>query len=153
MEPVNQTGISEFSIMGLTYVPELQLPFFKLFLFMYIITIIRNLLIILTVSKESCLHVSVFFFLCNLSIIDICSSTTIIPKLLLNIQVHDQSATYIVCLSQIYFMLTFCDLESCDLSVMAYDCYAAIYQPLGYTIIMNPFLCIFSSITFLAYQQ
>ncbi|XP_076782076.1 olfactory receptor 7G1-like [Arvicanthis niloticus] len=143
MEPANQTGISEFFLMGLTYVPELQPLFFNLFLSMYFITIIGNLLIILAISKDSCLHTPMYFFLCNLSLTDICTSTTTVPKILLNIQVHDQSITYVGCLSQVCFILTFCVLESCLLTVMAYDRYVAICQPLRYTNIMNPFLCIF----------
>ncbi|XP_051012742.1 olfactory receptor 7G1-like [Acomys russatus] len=142
MEPVNQTGISEFFLMGLTYVSELKPLIFNVFLSMYLITIIGNLLIILAVSTDSRLHTPMYFFLCNLSFTDICASTTTVPKMLLNIQVHDQSITYTGCLSQVCFLLTFCVLESCLLTVMAYDRYVAICQPLRYTIIMNPFLCI-----------
>ncbi|CAO2636033.1 Olfactory receptor 7G1 [Lemmus lemmus] len=151
MEPANQTCISEFFLMGLTYVPELQLLIFNGFLLMYLITIVGNLLIVLAVSIDSHLHTPMYFFLCNLSFTDICASTTTVPKLLLNIQARDQSITYVGCLSQVCFILIFCVLESCLLTVMAYDRYVAICQPLSYvaicqplryTIIMNPFLCI-----------
>ncbi|XP_005087465.1 olfactory receptor 7G2-like [Mesocricetus auratus] len=142
MEPSNQTYTSEFFLMGLEYVPDLQSLIFKLFLFLYLITIMGNLLIILAVSINSHLHTPMYFFLCNLSFTDICTSTTTVPKLLLNIQAHDKSITYIGCLSQVCLILTFCVLESCLLTVMAYDRYVAICQPLRYTIIMNPFLCI-----------
>ncbi|XP_006987129.3 olfactory receptor 7G2-like [Peromyscus maniculatus bairdii] len=142
VESSNKTFISEFFLMGLAYVPELQPLIFNLFLFMYLVTIMGNLLIILAVSKDSHLHTPMYFFLCNLSLTDICTSTTTVPKLLLNIQAHDQSITYIGCLAQVYFILTFCVLESCLLTVMAYDRYVAICQPLRYTSIMNPFLCI-----------
>ncbi|XP_055457238.1 olfactory receptor 7G2-like [Psammomys obesus] len=140
MEAVNQTGISEFFLMGLT---ELQPFIFNLFLSMYLITIIGNLLIVLAVSRDSRLHTPMYFFLCNLSFTDICTSTTTIPKLLLNIQVQDQNISYIGCLSQVCFILIFCVFESCLLAVMAYDRYVAICQPLRYTIIMNPFFCLF----------
>nr|XP_048290947.1 olfactory receptor 7G2-like isoform X1 [Myodes glareolus] len=142
MEPENQTYISEFFLMGLTYVPELQPLIFNVFLLMYLITIMGNLLIILAVSIDSHLHTPMYFFLCNLSFTDICASTTTVPKLLLNIQAHDQSITYVGCLSQVCFILIFCVLESCLLTVMAYDRYVAICQPLRYTIIMNPLSCI-----------
>ncbi|XP_038179078.1 olfactory receptor 7G2-like [Arvicola amphibius] len=142
MEPANQTCISEFFLMGLTYVSELQPLIFNVFLLMYLITIMGNILIILAVSIDSHLHTPMYFFLCNLSFTDICASTTTVPKLLLNIQARDQSITYIGCLSQVCFILIFCVLESCLLTVMAYDRYVAICQPLRYTIIMNPFLCI-----------
>ncbi|CAO2636027.1 Olfactory receptor 7G1 [Lemmus lemmus] len=142
MEPANQTHVSEFFLMGLTHVPELQLLIFNGFLFMYLITIMGNLLIVLAVSIDSHLHTPMYFFLCNLSFTDICVSTTTVPKLLLNIQAHDQSITNVGCISQVYSMLTFCGVESCLLTVMAYDRYVAICQPLRYTIIMNPFLCI-----------
>ncbi|XP_005406173.1 PREDICTED: olfactory receptor 7G2-like [Chinchilla lanigera] len=142
MEPINKTVASEFLLLGLTDDPELQPLIFSLFLSMYLVTILGNLLIILVVSSDSHLHTPMYFFLSNLSFTDICTSTTTIPKVLVNIQTQDHSITYTGCLSQICFVLIFGGLESCLLAVMAYDRYVAICHPLRYTVIMNPQLCV-----------
>ncbi|XP_004633100.3 olfactory receptor 7G2-like [Octodon degus] len=142
MEPVNQTLVSEFLLLGLTDDPELQPLIFSLFLAMYLVTIVGNLLIVLTVISDVHLHMPMYFFLANLSITDICTSTTTIPKMLVDIQTQDHSITYIGCLSQICFVLIFGGLESCLLAVMSYDRYVAICYPLRYTVIMKPQLCV-----------
>nr|XP_020008174.1 olfactory receptor 7G2-like [Castor canadensis] len=142
MEPTNQTDISEFLLMGLRDDPELQPLIFVLFLSIYLVTILGNLLIILAVSSDSHLHTPMYFFLSSLSFTDICISTTTIPKMLVNIQAQTQSITYIGCLSQVCFVLIFGGLENCLLAVMAYDRYVAICQPLRYVVIMNPRFCV-----------
>ncbi|XP_005003164.4 olfactory receptor 7G2-like [Cavia porcellus] len=142
MKPTNQTVILGFHLLGLTDDPELQPLIFILFLSMYLITILGNLLIILAVSCDSHLHTPMYFFLSNLSLIDICTSTITIPKMLVNIQAQDQTITYIGCLSQASFALLFSGLENCLLAVMAYDRYVAICLPLRYMVIMNPQLCV-----------
>ncbi|XP_032706868.1 olfactory receptor 7G1-like [Lontra canadensis] len=141
MEPRNDTHVSNFLLMRVTEDPELQFPLFVLFLSMYLVTILGNLLIILAVSSDSHLHTPMYFFLSNLSINDICLSTTTIPKMLVNIQAQNQSITYAACLTQICFILVFASLESSLLAVMAYDRYVAICHPLRYTVIMNSCLC------------
>jgi olfactory receptor len=83
-----------------------------------------------------------YFFLSNLSFTDISTSTTIIPKILVNIQAQDHNITYTGCLTQACCALIFAGLENCLLAVMAYDCYVAICHPLRYTVIMNPCLCV-----------
>ncbi|KAJ8796624.1 hypothetical protein J1605_002221 [Eschrichtius robustus] len=127
--------------MEVTEDPELCSLLFSLFLSMYLVTVLGNLLIILAVSSDSQLHTPMYFFLSNMSINDICLSTTTIPKMLLNIQTQNQSITYTSCLTQIFFVLVFVSLESCLLAVMAYDRYVAICHPLRYTLIMNSHLC------------
>ncbi|XP_035582168.1 olfactory receptor 7G1-like [Zalophus californianus] len=141
MGPRNKTGVSEFLLMEVTEDPELKPLLFILFLFIYLVTILGNLLIILAVSSDSHLHTPMYFFLSNLSFTDICLSTTTIPKMLVNIQAQNQSITYTGCLTQIYFVLVFASLESFLLAVMAYDRYVAICHPLRYTVIMNSHLC------------
>ncbi|XP_076782095.1 olfactory receptor 7G2-like [Arvicanthis niloticus] len=141
MESKNQTDVSGFFLMGITDDPALKPFIFSMFTFMYLITLLGNLLIILTVSTDSHLHTPMYIFLSNLSFNDICLSTTIIPKTLVNIHEQDQSITYTGCLTQICFTLLFCSFESCLLSVMAYDRYVAICHPLNYTVIMNPQTC------------
>ncbi|MBZ3877298.1 Olfactory receptor 7G1 [Sciurus carolinensis] len=102
MEAGNHTDVSEFLLLGLTEDPELQPLIFRLFLSMYLVTILGNLLIILAVSSDPHLHTPMYIFLSNLSFTDICISTTTIPKMLANIQAQDQSITYTGCLSQFF---------------------------------------------------
>ncbi|XP_058381811.1 olfactory receptor 7G1-like [Diceros bicornis minor] len=141
MEPRNHTDVSEFLLLGLTDDPELQPLLFMLFLFVFLVTILGNLLIVLTVISDSHLHTPMYFFLSNLSISDICLSTTTIPKMLMNIQAQNQSITYAGCLTQIYFVLVFASSENFLLAIMAYDRYVAICHPLRYTVTMNSHFC------------
>ncbi|KAM5306598.1 olfactory receptor 7A17-like [Glossophaga mutica] len=141
MEPGNVTQSSEFLLLGLSEEPELQPLLFGLFLFMYLITVLGNLLIILAVSSDSHLHTPMYFFLSNLSLVDICFISTTIPKMLLNIQTQSKAITYAGCLTQMYFFLLFAGVDDFILTVMAYDRYVAICHPLHYTVIMNSQLC------------
>ncbi|MBZ3887237.1 Olfactory receptor 7G2 [Sciurus carolinensis] len=142
MKARNQTAISEFLLLGLTEDPALQPLVFSLFLSMYLVTIMGNLLIILAISSDSHLHTPMYFFLCILSANDICLSTSTVPKMLVNILRQDQSITYTGCLCQVCFVIIFVGLENCLITVMSYDCYVAICYPLKYTVIMNPHLCV-----------
>ncbi|XP_070270021.1 olfactory receptor 7G2-like [Myotis yumanensis] len=141
MEPRNESDISEFFLLGLTNDPKLQSLLFYLFLSIYLATILGNLLIILAAVSDSHLHTPMYFFLSNLSFNDICLSTTTIPKMLVNIQTHNQSISYIGCITQICFVMVFVGLENFILAAMAYDRYVAICHPLRYTIVMNTHFC------------
>ncbi|XP_036924479.1 olfactory receptor 7A17-like [Sturnira hondurensis] len=141
MEPSNGTQISDFLLLGLSDAPELQPVLFGLFLSMYLITVLGNLLIILAVSSDSHLHTPMYFFLSNLSLADICFTSITIPKMLVNIQKQNKAITYAECLTQMYFFIVFAVLDIVLLTVMAYDRYVAICHPLHYTVIMNPRLC------------
>ncbi|XP_004378633.1 olfactory receptor 7G2-like [Trichechus manatus latirostris] len=141
MEPKNQTDTSEFLLLALTEDPELQTLLFSLFLSMYVVTVLGNLLIVLAVTFDSYLHTPMYFFLANLSFTDICFSTATIPKMLVNLQAQNPSITYAGCLVQVCFVLIFGVLENFLLGVMAYDRYVAICHPLRYTVIMNTRLC------------
>ncbi|XP_008591075.1 PREDICTED: olfactory receptor 7A10-like [Galeopterus variegatus] len=92
--------------------------------------------------SDSHLHTPMYFFLSNLSFVDICLTSTTIPKMLVNIQTHSKVITYEGCITQMYFAILFGVLENFLLSVMAYDRYVAICHPLNYTVIMNPQLCV-----------
>ncbi|KAM5238066.1 olfactory receptor 7G2-like [Ctenodactylus gundi] len=142
MEAGNRSTISEFLLLGLTEDPDLQPVLFGLFLSMYLVTILGNLLIVLAVTSDPHLHTPMYFFLSTLSFTDICISSTTVPKTLMNIQARDQSITYAACLSQACFVLIFGGLENCLLAVMACDRYVAICHPLRYTAIMHSELCI-----------
>ncbi|XP_049732710.1 olfactory receptor 7D4-like [Elephas maximus indicus] len=142
MEAENQTKVSEFLLLGLSEDPELQPLFFGLFLSMYLVTVLGNLFIILAVSSDPRLHTPMYFFLSNLSFIDICFITTTVPKMLVNIQTQSKDISYIGCLAQVYFFTIFAGLENFLLTIMAYDRFVAICHPLHYTLIMNPQLCV-----------
>ncbi|XP_062966072.1 olfactory receptor 7G1-like [Cynocephalus volans] len=141
MESRNQTGVAKFFLMEVTEDPELQPLLFSLFLSMYLVTILGNLLIILAVISDSHLHTPMYFLLSNLSFTDISLSTTTIPKMLLNIQTQNQGITYKGCLTQVCLVLVFTGMESCLLAIMAYDRYVAICHPLRYTVIISIRLC------------
>ncbi|XP_034509108.1 olfactory receptor 7A5-like [Ailuropoda melanoleuca] len=141
MGPGNDTQISGFLLLGLSNDPELQPLIFWLFLSMYLITVFGNLLIILAVSSDSHLHTPMYFFLANLSFLDICVTSTIIPKMLVNIQTQNNVITYTGCISQAFFFIHFAGWDDFLLAVMAYDRFLAICQPLHYRVIMNPHLC------------
>uniref|UniRef100_A0A452TER8 G-protein coupled receptors family 1 profile domain-containing protein n=1 Tax=Ursus maritimus TaxID=29073 RepID=A0A452TER8_URSMA len=141
MGPGNDTHISGFLLLGLSNKPELQPLIFGLFLSMYLITVFGNLLIILAVTSDSHLHTPMYFFLANLSFVDICVTSTIIPKMLVNIQTQSKVITYPGCISQIYFSTLLAGWDDFLLAVMAYDRVVAICHPLHYTVIMNPQLC------------
>ncbi|XP_034513075.1 olfactory receptor-like protein OLF4 [Ailuropoda melanoleuca] len=141
MDTGNNTGISEFQLLGFSEKPELQPIIFGLFLSMYLITVFGNLLLILAVSSDSHLRTPMYFFLANLSFVDICFTSTTIPKMLWNIQTQNKVITYADCITQMYFFILFTGLDIFLLSVMAYDRFVAICHPLHYTVIMNPWLC------------
>uniref|UniRef100_A0A8C9QG49 Olfactory receptor n=1 Tax=Spermophilus dauricus TaxID=99837 RepID=A0A8C9QG49_SPEDA len=139
METANHTAVSEFLLLGLTEDPP---TIFGLFLFMYLVTLVGNLLIILAIISDSHLHTPMYFFLSNLSFSDICFISTTVPKMLVNIQRHSKSISYAGCLTQVCFVLVFAGIENSLLAAMAYDRYVAICHPLRYTVIMNPRLCV-----------
>ncbi|XP_077008010.1 olfactory receptor 7A5-like [Tamandua tetradactyla] len=142
MEPGNETQILEFHLLGFSEETELQPFLFGLFLSMYLVTIIGNLLIILATISDSHLHTPMYFFLSNLSFADTCLSSITVPKILVNIQTQRKVISYAGCLTQMFFFLLFAALEDFLLTVMAYDRYMAICHPLHYTVTMNPRLCV-----------
>nr|XP_014686276.2 olfactory receptor 7D4-like [Equus asinus] len=141
MESRNHTEISEFLLLGLSEDPALQPLLFGVFLSMYLVTVLGNLLIILTISSDSQLHTPMYFFLSNLSFVDICFISTTVLKMLVNIQTQNKNISYRGCLTQMYFFMVFGGMDNFLLTVMAYDRFVAICHPLHYTVIMNPRLC------------
>ncbi|XP_061044578.1 olfactory receptor 7D4-like [Eubalaena glacialis] len=137
----NHTEVSQFLLLGLSDDPELQPLLFGLFLSMYLVTVLGNLLIILAVSSDSQLHTPMYFFLANLSFVDICFISTTVPKMLVNIQAQSKDISYIGCLTQVYLFMVFAGMDDFLLTVMAYDRFVAICHPLHYMVIMNPRFC------------
>ncbi|XP_036623461.1 olfactory receptor 7C1-like isoform X9 [Trichosurus vulpecula] len=140
MEPVNQTHDSEFLLLGLNSALLIQ-PLFGLFLGIYMVTIVGNLLIMLTIGSDSHLHIPMYFFLSNLSFVDLCLVSTTVPKMLENILIHSKAIPYAGCLAQMYFFMVFTCMDNLLLTMMAYDRFVAICHPLHYVSIMNPQLC------------
>ena len=103
MELQNLTHVSEFLLMGLSDDPELQALLFGLFLSIYLVAMLGNLLIILAVISDSHLHTPMYFFLSSLSLVDLGFITTTVPKMLLNIMTHTKVITYEDCLTQMDF--------------------------------------------------
>ncbi|XP_054980619.1 olfactory receptor 7D4-like [Sorex araneus] len=141
MEAANQTEASQFLLLGLSEDPDLQPILFGIFLSMYLVTVLGNLLIILASISDPHLHTPMYFFLSNLSLVDMCFTTTTIPRMLVSIQTQSQAISYAGCLTQVYFFMVFVGMDNFLLTVMAYDRYVAICHPLHYMVIMNPRVC------------
>ncbi|NP_999992.1 olfactory receptor Olr1376 [Rattus norvegicus] len=142
MRGTNQSSVSEFLLLGLSRQPQQQQLLFLLFLTMYLATVLGNLLIILAISTDSRLHTPMYFFLSNLSFVDVCFSSTTVPKVLANHILRVQTISFSGCLTQMYFLFMFVDLDNFLLAVMAYDRYVAICHPLNYTTKMTHKLCV-----------
>uniref|UniRef100_A0A8D1RU03 Olfactory receptor n=1 Tax=Sus scrofa TaxID=9823 RepID=A0A8D1RU03_PIG len=139
-ESQNLTHVSEFFLLGLSDDPEVQPLLLELFLSMYLVSVLGNLFIILAVISDSHLHTPMYFFLSNLSLVDIGYTSTTIPKMIVNIQTHSRVISYAGCLTQMSIFILFGCLDSLLLTVMAYDRFVAICHPLHYPVTMNPHL-------------
>nr|XP_008174421.1 olfactory receptor 5W2-like [Chrysemys picta bellii] len=141
MEKGNHSEVTEFILSGLTDHPELQVPLFGVFLLIYGITLVGNGGMILLITIDPRLHTPMYFFLSNLSFCDLCFSSIISPKMLLNFLVERKSISYTACAVQMNLSVVFTDVECLLLAVMAYDRYVAICNPLLYTVTMSRQLC------------
>uniref|UniRef100_G3UB23 Olfactory receptor n=1 Tax=Loxodonta africana TaxID=9785 RepID=G3UB23_LOXAF len=129
----NHTGVKEFLLVGLTENPNLQLPLFLLFALIYCITLVGNWGMIVLIRLSVRLHTPMYFFLSNLSFCDICYSTVFAPKMLVNFLSEHKSSTFSGCVLQSFFFVVYVATEGILLSMMAYDRYVAIANPLLYT--------------------
>ncbi|KAG8547245.1 hypothetical protein GDO81_028780 [Engystomops pustulosus] len=141
MEHKNQTAPTYFFLIGLSDVPHLLAVYFLAFLVMYLITVCGNILLIFVVTVTPTLHTPMYFFLRNLSIIDISFSCTVVPKILVNTLSMDPSISFLECAIQMYIHMVLGAAESILLAVMAYDRFVAICRPLHYASIMNYRFC------------
>ncbi|XP_048204271.1 putative olfactory receptor 1F12P [Perognathus longimembris pacificus] len=141
MEKENQTNVSEFLLLGFSNWPGKQTLLFAIFLCLYLTGLFGNLLILLAIGSNRHLHTPMYFFLANLSLVDLCLPSATVPKMLLNIQTQSQSISYSGCLTQMYFCMMFANMDNFLLTVMAYDRYVAICHPLHYSTIMTQHLC------------
>ncbi|XP_053551439.1 olfactory receptor 5A2-like [Bombina bombina] len=137
LQGVNQSSVSGFLIVGLSEAPEPQTILFLIFLGIYLITVIGNLVILAVISFDQRLHTPMYFFLANLAIIDVIFSTVTVPKLLSILITAKRFISYSNCVTQLLFFQFFVVAECYILAVMAYDRYVAICFPLNYTLIMS----------------
>ncbi|XP_036912372.1 olfactory receptor 1052-like [Sturnira hondurensis] len=138
----NHTGVKEFLLVGLTENPNLQIPLFLLFTLIYIMTLVGNWGMIALIRLNAQLHTPMYFFLSNLSFCDICYTTVFTPKMLVNFLSKRKSSTFSGCVLQSFFFAVYVTTEAILLSMMAYDRYVAIANPLLYTVIMTQNVCI-----------
>ncbi|XP_069468396.1 olfactory receptor 2D3-like [Ambystoma mexicanum] len=141
MEMGNQSFVTEFVLTGLSKDPVVQVILFVLFLFIYLTSLMGNLLIITVTQMDSCLHTPMYFFLSNLSFLDITYTSIIVPKMLALFLSTRKTISYIGCMTQVYIYLFLGETECLLLVVMAYDRYVAICNPLRYAVIMSKMAC------------
>ncbi|XP_040332355.1 olfactory receptor 4Q3 [Herpailurus yagouaroundi] len=142
MKKRNDSKVTEFVLLGLSSSWELQLFLFLIFLFFYMTVVLGNLLIIVTVRADAHLLQSpMYYFLGHLSFIDLCLSCVTVPKMLGDFLQQDKIISFSGCLAQIYFLHFLGASEMFLLTVMAYDRYVAICNPLHYLTVMNRQLC------------
>ncbi|KAM5146883.1 olfactory receptor 8B8-like [Mantella aurantiaca] len=141
MEQTNKTMVTYFIIKGISDFPELQLPIFFLALMIYLIILGGNMTIFLLICMDHQLHTAMYFFLANLSILDIFCSTITLHKALITFITGDKLVSFAGCVMQMLIFLSFTCDELLILTAMGYDRYVAICHPLRYRVIMNHKVC------------
>nr|XP_003422715.1 olfactory receptor 8J2-like [Loxodonta africana] len=142
MAPGNLTRVTEFILMGITDLPELQVPLFFVFLVIYGLTVVGNLGTITLTIVDSRLQTPMYFFLRHLAITNLGNSTTIAPKMLLNFLAKKKTISYYCCAAQLGGFLVFMVAEVFILAAMAYDRYVAICNPLLYMVVVSRQICL-----------
>uniref|UniRef100_A0A8C8X5A2 Olfactory receptor n=1 Tax=Panthera leo TaxID=9689 RepID=A0A8C8X5A2_PANLE len=138
----NHSIITEFILTGLSDDPHIQALLFVLFLGIYLLTMMGNLMLLLVIRTDSRLHTPMYFFLSNLSFLDLCFSSVTVPKLLKDLLSEKKTISVEGCLAQVFFVFLTAGTEAFLLSAMAYDRYAAICHPLLYGQVMSSQLCV-----------
>ncbi|CAM5104707.1 unnamed protein product [Natator depressus] len=141
-EEDNQTVITEFILLGFGNLPELQILLFLVFLVIYIMTTSGNILIIALVVADQHLHTPMYFFLGNLSCLETCYTSAILPRMLASLLTGDKTISVSGCIIQLYFFGSLAATECYLLAAMSYDRYLAICKPLHYAALMNSRLCL-----------
>ncbi|XP_066442043.1 olfactory receptor 11L1-like [Eleutherodactylus coqui] len=134
---MNQTRVVEFILLGFGNLHSFHIVFFILFLIIYLSTVLGNLLIIILVSTNVQLQSPMYYFLCHLSFCDLTMSTSIVPNMLSTVLSRGKKITFIGCITQLYFYSGAIVAECFLLSVMSYDRYLAICNPLRYSSVMD----------------
>ncbi|XP_057582986.1 olfactory receptor 8U9-like [Hippopotamus amphibius kiboko] len=141
MTAENCTVFTEFILLGLSDRQDVQQGLFGLFLLVYSITVIATLGMVLLIKMDPRLHTPMYYFLSNLSFCDVCQSSTVSPKMLTNFLSEQKKIPLNLCAIQMYCFGTLADVECLMLTVMAYDRYVAICNPLLYTVVMSKRFC------------
>ncbi|KAG9487219.1 hypothetical protein GDO78_007212 [Eleutherodactylus coqui] len=142
MQFANQTSGNDFTILGLLNSAEANIPLFVVFLFIFLMTITGNVTILTVVASDQSLRTPMYFFLSNLSFLEIWYTMTIVPKLLANLLMKSNNISFSGCMTQLFFFVTFGATECYLLLVMAYDRYLAICKPLYYSSLMDTSTCL-----------
>ncbi|XP_014650442.1 PREDICTED: olfactory receptor 5H2-like [Ceratotherium simum simum] len=142
MDTKNATWLTEFILTGLIYQPEWQIPLFLVFLLIYFITVMGNLVLIVLIRKDPQLHIPMYFFLGSLAFVDAWLSSTVTPKMLVNFFAKSKMISLSECMVQFFSFGISATTECFLLATMAYDRYLAICKPLLYPVIMTNRLCI-----------
>ncbi|CAM5097899.1 unnamed protein product, partial [Natator depressus] len=138
----NQTAITEFLLLGFGELPDLQILLFLIFLVIYMATVSGNTLIMVLIVADQHLHTPMYFFLGNLSCLETCYTTTILPRMLASLLTGDRTISVSGCITQLYFFGSLAGTECCLLAAMSYDRYLAICKPLHYSTLMNTRVCL-----------
>ena len=138
----NHSIVSEFILLMLSADPQTQILLFMLFLVIYVLTLMGNLVMLLVIRTDSHLHMPMYFFLRQLSFLDLCHPTFTVPKMLENLLSESKVIFVESCLAQAFFVFATGGTEACLLAVMAYDRYVAISSPLLYGQVMSNQLCV-----------
>ncbi|XP_025237327.1 olfactory receptor 2B6-like [Theropithecus gelada] len=138
----NQSSLHDFILLGFSDHPWLETPFFVIFLVAYIFSLFGNISIILVSCLDPQLDSPMYFFVSNLSFLDLCYTTSTVPQMLVNLRGAEKIISYGGCVAQLYIFLALGSTESILLAIMAFDRYAAICKPLHYPVIMNQRRCI-----------
>lgn len=139
---MNNSHPKEFVLLGFADRPWLELPLFAILLITYPMAMVGNTAIILVSRLDARLHSPMYFFLTNLSFLDMCYNTSIVPQMLFNLGSTKKTISYVGCAAQLYFFHIMGATECLLLALMSFDRYLAICKPLHYTLIMNPRICI-----------
>ncbi|KAM5234929.1 olfactory receptor 4K2-like [Ctenodactylus gundi] len=141
MDVDNKSTVSEFILLGLSDSWEVQMFFFSVFSLFYVVTVVGNSLIVLTVIADAHLHSPMYFLLTNLSIIDMSLASFATPKMIIDYLTGHNTISFDGCITQIFFLHLFTGTEIILLMAMSFDRYVAICKPLRYTSILSPQVC------------
>lgn len=141
-ERANDSAFSGFLLLGFSNRPQLETPLFVVILIVYFLSFLGNGTIILLSRTDPRLHTPMYFFLSNLSFMDLCLTTCTVPQTLANLQGRDKTISYGGCVTQLLIALGLGGVECVLLAVMAYDRYAAVCRPLHYLAVVHPQLCL-----------